>query len=570
MQESKNWIEWIEVVRHAVGGASSGAGGGDPLARLMQVSEDGLKWAPLQAPQSVVASSPLSPYGAPHGAPQGCGWRMAQHAGDSLGGGGKGSIYDEIAGGADMVLIPRAMAMKPDDLAAVLKSAPDGAWGLGFHHGGDTNLALAEVWDDAKREVHFAGDPLGDLLLGDAGDVAARAGMLASWQKQHFSDFPKARIFVASGDSAHSFGLSEIQELAWTLANLLWQLRALEAAGLTLAEGCARLVMRVAVGADFYGALAKVRAVRFLLARFVAALDVGAAHTPLLHVLTSERMLTRIEPMNNLLRHTTASLGGALGGADLLTTLPHDWLTASTPQSRRLARGVQLIMRHEARLGEVADPAYGADTLEVMSQDIAKTAWQKFQEIEKAGGALAVLESGQLAAWAEAAIERRQQTIDMGGDAGDAGAMPRILGVNYQSLAPTQSLPPLVMEGGRVRGGAARLGAVWEDLCVAASDKNLRALLVVAGGAAEAQWRATWRALWRDELRVLGVEIAEIAPASQQELKKSIAAAKPHLVVGGDVGDVAAGAPTLVSAPLASDGEARRDIMRQMIEGAGA
>ena len=550
MQNTKHWSAWIEAVRHAVGGD------GDPLARIMQVSEDGLKWAPLQAPQSVVASSPLSPHSA--------GWRMAQHAGDSLGAGGKTSIYDEIAGGADMVLIPRAMAMKPDDLVAVLKSAPDGEWGLGFHHDGDTNLALAEVWDDAKREMHFAGDPLGDLLLGDAGDVEARARALASWQKRHFSALPKARIFVASGDSAHSFGLSEIQELAWTLANLLWQLRALEAAGLTLAEGCARLVMRVAVGADFYGALAKVRAVRFLLARFVAALDVGAAHTPLLHVLTSERMLTRIEPMNNLLRHTTASLGGALGGADLLTTLPHDWLTASTAQSRRLARGVQLIMRHEARLGEVADPAYGADTLEVMSQDIARSAWQKFQEIEKAGGALAVLASGQLGAWAEAAIERRQQTIDMGGDA------PALLGVNYQSLAPTQSLPPLMMEGGRVRGGQARLGAVWEDLCVAASDKNLRALLVVAGGAAEAKWRASWR----DELRVLGVEIAEIAPASQQELEKSIAAAKPHLVVG-DVGDVAGVstvplASALVSAALVSDGKARRDIMRQMIEGAGA
>ena len=560
MQETKHWSAWIEAVRHAVGGASSGASS-DPLARLMQVSEDGLKWAPLQAPQSVVASSPLSPHGAPHGAPQGCGWRMAQHAGDSLGGGGKGSIYDEIAGGADMVLIPRAMAMKPDDLAAVLKSAPDGEWGLGFHHGGDTNLALAEVWDDAKREMHFAGDPLGDLLgadllLGDAGDVAARARALASWQKRHFSALPKARIFVASGDSAHSFGLSEIQELAWTLANLLWQLRALEAAGLTLAEACARLVMRVAVGADFYGALAKTRAVRFLLARFVAALDVGAAHTPLLHVITSERMLTRIEPMNNLLRHTTASLGGALGGADLLTTLPHDWLVGSTAQSRRLARGVQLIMRHEARLGEVADPAYGADTLEVMSQDIAKTAWQKFQEIEKAGGALAVLESGQLAAWAEAAIERRQQEMD----AGAMPPMPRILGVNYQSLAPTQNLPPVVMEGGRVRGGQARLGAVWEDLCVAASAKVLRALLVVAGGAAEAQWRASWR----DELRVLGVEIAEIAPASQQELIDAIAAAKPHLVVGG-VGDV--GGVSIV--PLASDGKVRRDIMRKMIEGAG-
>ena len=559
MQKTKHWSEWIEAVRHVVGGANGGASS-DPLARIMQVSEDGLKWAPLQAPQSVVASSPLSPHSAPHSAPQGCGWRLAQHAGDDLGAGD--SIYDEIAGGADMVLIPRAMALTPQDLAAVLKSAPDGAWGLGFHHEGAANLALAEVWHDPKREVHFAGDPLGDCLLGDAGDVEARGEALAQWQKRHFSALPKARIFVASGDTAHSFGLSEVQELAWVLANLVWQLRALEAAGLTLAEGCARLVMRVAVGADVYGALAKTRAARFLLARLMAALDVVPNNTPLLHVMTSARMLTRIEPMNNLLRHTTASLGGALGGADILTTLPHDWLTGSTAQSRRLARGVQLIMRHEARLGEVADPAYGADTLEVMSQDIARNAWQKFQDIEKAGGALAVLASGQVAAWAKAAIERRQQKMD----AGDA---PALLGVNYQSLAPTAPLPPLVMEAGHGRGGQARLGAVWEDLRLAANDKNLRALLVVGGGAAAAKWRASWR----DELRVLGVEIAEIAPASQQELKEAIAAAKPHLVVGDDVGADSwqgAVAPTLVSATLVSDGKVRRHTMRRMIEGAGA
>ena len=385
MQENKHWAEWIEAVRHAVGGA------GDPLARMMQVSEDGLKWAPLQAPDAVVACSPLSP----HGAPQEGGWRIAQHAGDDLDA-DKTSIYDEIAGGADMVLIPRAMAMRPKDLAEVLADAPDGAWGLGFHHGGEMNLALAEAWDEPKREVHFAGDPLADFFLGDARDAcdarefeargAKLAVALASVQKRHVSVLPKVRVFVASGDSAHRFGLSETQELAWTLANLVWQLRALETAGLTPVQSCARLVMRVAVGTDLYGALAKTRAARFLLARLVKALDLAPEHTPLLHVLTSERMLTRVEPMNNLLRHTTASLGGVLGGADMLTTLPHDWLTGSTAQSRRLARGLQLIMRHEARLGEVADPAYGADTLEVMSQDIAKMAWQKFQEIENAAG----------------------------------------------------------------------------------------------------------------------------------------------------------------------------------------
>ena len=84
----------------------------------------------------------------------------------------------------------------------------------------------------------------------------------------------------------------------------------------------------------------------------------------------------------------------------------------------------------------------------------------------------------------------------------------------------------------------------------------------MGAGEEEAQYRARWR----DELRVLGVEIAEITPANQHELTEAIAAAKPHLVVGA-VGDVA-GMPA--SAPLASDGKARRHAIRQMIEGIGA
>jgi methylmalonyl-CoA mutase len=57
--------------------------------------------------------------------------------------------------------------------------------------------------------------------------------------------------------------------------------------------------------------------------------------------------------------------------------------------SRRLARNIQLIMRDEARLDQVADPAHGATTLEAMSQSLAHKAWQIFQDIEQAGGAMA-------------------------------------------------------------------------------------------------------------------------------------------------------------------------------------
>jgi methylmalonyl-CoA mutase len=51
----------------------------------------------------------------------------------------------------------------------------------------------------------------------------------------------------------------------------------------------------------------------------------------------------------------------------------------------------------ESHLGRVADPAGGAFFLEKLTDDLARTAWAKFQQIEAAGGLAAALAFGLLA-----------------------------------------------------------------------------------------------------------------------------------------------------------------------------
>ena len=557
--QDKHWSNWLEMVGKTLG---TDANGVDLITRI---SEDGLRQLPLYPHGAVTPYPVLSPTYS--------GWQMAQHAADSLDTTALNrSVLDELEGGASMVMIPRIAqaslaAHKDYDLPRLLDGVITDACHFGFHHSPDS-MALAAAWAELAAErddngsglhIHFGADPIADALtdMTTKAEAEAMGATLAKWQHDQCSALPGCRMFAASGDTAHRLGLTEAEELALTLSTLLWQWRCLEAAGCPLDQGSAKLVMRIAASADFYSALAKTRAARYLLHRLASVMDIPADHMPVLHVMTSDRMMTRIEPMNNILRHTTASLGAALGGADILTTLPHDWLTGSTAMSRRLARNIQLIMRHEARLDQVADPAYGADTLEAMSQELAATAWQKFQDIEASGGALAVVSSGQVLKWAMAAADHRQKQLD--------NRDAPMLGVNHHPQVAAEPLAPIIVETGTPRGGQRRAAAAWEELRQMAYQRGLRCLVLD-----DEEGNSKCRAAWRDEARMLGFELAEITSSDAEELAGHVNSAKPHVLVLGQAWHHWVEHNHLqtygaVIAVLDADGEKRRAIFGKVI-----
>jgi len=558
------WSNWLEMVNKTLGTDADG------LDHITQISEDGLSLPPLYPHGAVTPRAVVSPLFQ--------GWQMAQHAADSTETTALNrSILDELEGGASMVMIPRmaqmGLAAHPGyDLPRLLDGVIMSACGFGFYHGQDS-MALAGAWADvaagmddkgASLHLHLGADPIADLLVGMATEAKAETdgAALANWQKEQLSALPGCCVFAASGDTMHRLGLTEAQELAFGLSTLLWQWRCLDAAGCSPDQASARLVMRIAVSAELYPALAKTRAARYVLLRLASAMDIPTDHLPVLHALTSDRMMTRIEPMNNILRHTTASLGAALGGSDLITTLPHDWLTGSTGMSRRLARNIQLIMRHEARLDQVADPAYGADTLEAMSQELAAKAWQHFQDIEASGGALVAAASGQVMAWAKPAVIKRQQQMD--------NRDAPMLGVNHHPQAAADQLAPVMVEAGMPRGGDCRVAAPWEDLRQSAYDRGLRCLVLD-----DEEGNSKARAAWRDEARMLGFELAEMQLIDADELAGHINSAKPHLLILGATWHHWAGQKDqnthgAVIAALETTGDKRRAVFEQVIKGLGS
>ena len=184
----------------------------------------------------------------------------------------------------------------------------------------------------------------------------------------------------------HAAGASEDLDLAIALSTGIAWLRALETAGMAPAAANARIGFRVALGCDFLMGIAKLRALRALWGRVLAAC--GAAAGPAhVHSFAARRVLTARDPWVNILRVTAATFAGAVGGADAITATPWDArLGLPDPDSRRLARNTQLILALESHLGHPVDAAGGSWALESLTDQLCGRAWEALQALETAGG----------------------------------------------------------------------------------------------------------------------------------------------------------------------------------------
>ena len=207
---------------------------------------------------------------------------------------------------------------------------------------------------------------------------AVRAKTLAA---QGFS----GPLTIADARIVQGAGGSDGQELAYALAQGIAALRALEGAGFTLEAARDAIAFRVAVDADFFASMCKLRALRRLWAQVESAC--GLEPKPVrVHAETAWRMMTRCDPWVNVLRATVAAFAAGAGSADSISVLPFTQaLGLPDAFARRLARNSQLVLAQEAHIGAVADPAAGAGGFEALTKALCEKAWSLFQEIERAG-----------------------------------------------------------------------------------------------------------------------------------------------------------------------------------------
>jgi methylmalonyl-CoA mutase len=273
----------------------------------------------------------------------------------------------------------------------------------------------------AEATGNLGADPFGLVArTGQDADTARQLAEAALLAARCAGEFPGIRTLTVDALPYHEAGASAAQELGLSLSTAVAYLRELTQSGLTADQAAGQLEFRYAAVADQFLTIAKLRAARRLWSRVAEVCGVGpAGAAQRQHAVTSAVMMTERDPWVNMLRTTVACMGAGVGGADAVTVLPFDSaLGLPDDFARRIARNTQAILLDEANLARVVDPAGGSWYVEQLTDQLARSAWDFFQEIERAGGQHAALRSGLIGErieqnWAKrsAALAKRREPI---------------------------------------------------------------------------------------------------------------------------------------------------------------
>ncbi len=228
---------------------------------------------------------------------------------------------------------------------------------------------------------------------------------------KHLDTLPLFRIFQADTIPFHERGATPAQEIALALAGASELFNRFTDAGLTAGRIAAAMEIVLPVGTSHFAELAKPRAIRYLLGHLLKAYGADPSALPRLFAKTSRRNISLLDPYTNVLRLTTEAASAILGGYETLQTGAFDnGLSVENDLAERITGNIHLILRSEATLDRVIDPAAGSNYIESLTGRLAETAWDIFKRIEAAGGLNAAMESGMVGTMLDsaAALEKKE------------------------------------------------------------------------------------------------------------------------------------------------------------------
>ena len=225
---------------------------------------------------------------------------------------------------------------------------------------------------------------------------------------------PNLRTVLLDGTVWGNHGASSMHELGYLIAIANTYIKELLDKGLSIEQITPRFQMNLTLGSNLFMEIAKVRAARLLWAELLKAYGASEAKQKIwIHGVTSGFNKTMYDPYVNMLRTTTEGFSGVIGGVDSLEVLPFDSIAGADSEfSRRIARNQQVILKEEAHLDRVIDPAGGCYYVETLTAELAELAWKKMQDIESAGGAYQAIKDAVIQAEVCKLAMERMQNVD--------------------------------------------------------------------------------------------------------------------------------------------------------------
>jgi methylmalonyl-CoA mutase len=291
-------------------------------------------------------------------------------------------------------------------------------------------------------------------------------------------EMPKFNSISISGYHMQEAGATQVQELAFTIADGMEYVKYGVASGLDIDKFAGRLSFFFAIGMNFFMEVAKLRAARVLWHRVMTTLGAQDERSKMLrtHCQTSGVSLQEQDPYNNVVRTTIEAMAAMLGGTQSLHTNALDEAIAlPTDFSARIARNTQIIVQEETGMCNVVDPLGGSYYIESLTQQLVDEAWVIIERVQAEGGMAKAVAAGWPKAMIETAAAARQARVDRGEDV--------IVGVNKYRLATEDHLDTLDIDNAKVREGqVARINKMKAERDEVKCQATLKALREGAAG----------------------------------------------------------------------------------------
>lgn len=326
-------------------------------------------------------------------------------------------------------------------------------------------------------------------------------------------EMPKFNSISISGYHMQEAGATQVQELAFTIADGAEYVKYGVASGLDIDKFAGRLSFFFAIGMNFFMEVAKLRAARVLWHRVMTQLGAKDERSKMLrtHCQTSGVSLQEQDPYNNVVRTTIEAMAAMLGGTQSLHTNALDEAIAlPTDFSARIARNTQIIIQEETGMTKVVDPLGGSYYIESLTQQLVDEAWEIIERVQAEGGMAKAVAAGWPKAMIETAAAARQARVDRGEDV--------IVGVNKYRLASEDHLETLEVDNAKVREGqVARIAKMKAERDEAKCQAALKALR--DGAAAESSVENNLLALAVECARARAT-LGEISAAMEESFQR--------------------------------------------------
>ena len=269
-------------------------------------------------------------------------------------------------------------------------------------------------------------------------------------------ELPNWNAISISGYHIREAGSTDVQEVAFTLANAIAYLEAAIAAGLHVDEFAPQVSFFFNAHNELLMQVAKFRAARRLWARIMS--ERFRARDPRsmmlrFHAQTAGSALTAQQPENNLVRVALQCLAAVLGGCQSLHANALDEaLALPTEDSALLALRTQQIIAQETGVANTIDPFAGSYAIEKLTNEIESGARDYIAKIHALGGMLRAIEAGYVQQEIQKSAYDYQRAVESGEQV--------VVGVNRFQAEEERPIPTLRIDPEIERSQVARLNAL--------------------------------------------------------------------------------------------------------------